>query len=150
MKENLIDKLERENLKIASFTKRVIAYLMDNFILNCIVFIIFYDRLIFVNDMIEMANILGNFFMGFFLLHLVYHTLFTFMYGASLGKMACKITILNEDFLDKPTFIQSLIRSAFRQLSDIAFMLGLVWALENDLRKTWHDYLARTIVVDVA
>ncbi|EAH6296911.1 RDD family protein, partial [Campylobacter coli] len=35
-------------------------------------------------------------------------------------------------------------------ISDMAFMLGFAWALSNDLRKTWEDYLARTIVVNVA
>ncbi|MCH5337105.1 MAG: RDD family protein [Campylobacter sp.] len=149
MKENLLDKLERENLKIANFSKRVVAYLIDNIILSLIVFIIFYDKLSLM-DYLEIADFLGNFTTGFFLLHLIYHTLFTFMYGASLGKMACKIMILNEELLDKPNFFQSLGRSFFRELSGIAFMLGFVWALGNDLCKTWHDYAARTIVVDVA
>lgn len=150
MKENLLDKLERENLKIASFSKRVIAYLIDNLILSFIVFVIFYDRLILMNDLLEIADFLKNFTMGFFFIHLVYHTLFTFMYGASLGKMACKIMILNEELLDKPNFVQSLVRSIFREFSSMALMLGFAWALGNDLCKTWHDYVVRTIVVDVA
>ena len=150
MKENLLDKLERENLKIANFSKRVVAYLIDNIILSLIVFIIFYDKLSLMDDYLEIAQFLGNFTTGFFLLHLIYHTLFTFMYGASLGKMACKIMILSEELLDKPNFIQSFARSFVRELSGIAFMLGFAWALGNDLCKTWHDYAARTIVVDVA
>ncbi|EPI8309538.1 RDD family protein, partial [Campylobacter jejuni] len=46
MKENLQDRLERENLKIASFGKRVLAFLIDDMVISLIVFIIFYDRLI--------------------------------------------------------------------------------------------------------
>ncbi len=149
MRENLSEKLERENLKIASFTKRVLAYFIDNFILNFVLLIIFYDKFS-SDDVQQMLDFLGNFFLGILFLHLTYHTLFTAMYGASLGKMVCKIIILNEELLDKPNFTQSLVRSAFRQVSDIAFMLGFAWALGNNLRKTWHDYLARTVVVDVA
>lgn len=84
------------------------------------------------------------------MLHITYQTIFTYLYGASLGKMVCKIIILDEDLLDKPNLNQSCIRSIVRQISDMAFMLGFAWALSNDLRKTWEDYLARTIVVNVA
>lgn len=150
MKENLFNKLERENLKIASFNKRVLAYFIDNLILTLIVFVIFYDKIITANDSVEIAQILGNFYLGFLILHFSYQALFTYLYGASLGKMICKITIIDEDILDKPNLKQSCIRAIGRQLSDMAFMLGFAWALSNNLRKTWQDYLAKTVVVDVA
>lgn len=41
MRENLQERLERENLKIASFTKRVLAFLIDDMIISLIIFIIF-------------------------------------------------------------------------------------------------------------
>ncbi|MCX2682520.1 RDD family protein [Campylobacter sp. MIT 21-1685] len=150
MKEDLTHKLERENLKIASFTKRMVAYIIDNLILSCIVFVIFYDKFAIATDLSGIDNILRDFVFGSFLLHFSYHTLFTFIYGASLGKMLCKIIILDENLLDKPTFLQSCIRAFVRELSSMAFMLGFVWALGNNLRKTWQDYAARTIVIDVA
>ncbi|MBK1992121.1 RDD family protein [Campylobacter sp. 2018MI35] len=150
MKEDLFDKLERENLEIASFYKRALAYLIDNIILSFIVFIIFYNQFSMAKDAFEITQILGNFSLGFILLHFFYHTLFTYMYGASLGKMVCKIIIIDEDLFDKPTLKQSCIRSAIRQISDMAFMLGFAWALGNNLRKTWEDYIARTIVVNAA
>ncbi|HHQ4065390.1 TPA: RDD family protein [Campylobacter jejuni] len=150
MKENLQDRLERENLKIASFGKRALAFLIDDMVISLIVFIIFYDRLIQAKDLFETTQIVGNFYLGFILLHFSYQAIFTYLYGASLGKILCKIIILDENLLDKPNLIQSCIRSAVRQVSAMAFMLGFAWALSNDLRKAWEDYLARTIVVDVA
>ncbi|TKX32805.1 RDD family protein [Campylobacter aviculae] len=150
MNEDLMTRLERENLSIASFGKRVLAYFIDNFILSLIVCVIFYDQLLQSKNLLETTQILGNFYLGFILLHFTYQTIFTYLYGASLGKIVCKIIILDESLLDKPNLMQSCIRSAIRQLSDMAFMLGFAWALGNDLRKTWEDYLARTIVVDVA
>lgn len=150
MKEDLQTRLERENLVIASFDKRVLAYFIDSFILALIVCIIFYDRFINAKELSDIIYILGNFYLGFILLHFTYQAIFTYLYGASLGKMVCKIIILDEDLLDKPNLTQSCIRSAVRQISDMTFMLGFAWALGNDLRKTWQDYLARTIVVNVA
>ncbi len=150
MKEDLQTRLERENLVIASFGKRVLAYLIDDLILALVVYIIFYDHLINAKEFYDVIYILGDFSLGFVLLHFTYQTIFTYLYGASLGKMVCKIIILDEDLLDKPNLSQSCIRSAVRQISNMTFMLGFAWALGNDLRKTWQDYLARTIVVNVA
>lgn len=150
MNDNLLDKLERENLKIASFQKRVLAYIIDNIILSLIVFIIFYDQFSVVKSQIDVLNILKNFYIGFILLQISYHVIFTYMYGASLGKMACKIIIIDDELLDKPNFSKSLLRSSVRQLSDMTFMLGFAWALGNVYCKTWEDYLSRTIVVDAS
>lgn len=150
MKEDLLERLERENIKIASFSKRVIAYVIDHFIITCIVFIIFNEQFANAADAPEIVRILSNFWLGFLLLQFSYHAIFTYFYGASLGKMACKILILDEELLDRPTLVQSCLRSAMRYLSNMAFFLGLVWALGNAYCKTWQDYVARTIVVDVA
>lgn len=150
MKENLLEKLERENLTIALFSKRVIAYVIDDFIIACIVFAIFYEKLTSGADAVQIVQILGDFSLGFFLLQFSYHAIFTYFYGASLGKMLCKILILNEELLDKPSLTQSCIRAAMRYVSGMCFMLGFAWALGNVYRKTWQDFLARTVVIDVS
>lgn len=146
----ILDKLDREKLKIASFSKRVIAYLVDNFILSFIVFIILYEQISTITDPQDIFAVLENFFLGFILLQFSYHFIFTLLYGASLGKMLCKIAIVDEQSLDKPNFTQCVIRAATRQLSDTAFMLGFAWALGNDLKKTWQDYFAKTLVIELA
>ena len=150
MKEDLLTRLERENLKIASFQKRVLAFIIDDLLISLIVFIIFFDDFTQANDAFQVTQILTNYYFGLILLHFSYHSVFTYLYGASLGKIICKIIILDEALLDKPNLSQSLLRAVARQLSSMPFMLGFAWALGNELRKTWEDYLARTIVVDVA
>lgn len=145
-----LDRLDRENLKIASFGKRIIAYFVDNFILSIIVFVIFFDKLSAITDPQDVFAVLDSFLLGFIVLQFTYHFIFTFLYGASLGKMLCKIAIVDEQSLDKPNLTQCIIRAAVRQLSDSAFMLGFAWALGNDLRKTWQDYLAKTLVIELA
>lgn len=146
----ILDKLDRENLKIASFGKRVVAYFVDNFILSLIVFVIFFDKLTLITDPQDIFAMLDSFFLGFITLQFTYHLTFTYLYGASLGKMLCKIAIVDEQSLDKPNLTQCIIRAATRQLSDSAFMLGFAWALGNDLKKTWQDYLAKTLVIELA
>lgn len=143
-------KLEREGLKIASLSRRIFAYLLDNLILSLIVFIAFYSKFANAADAFEISQILGNFYLGFVILHFSYHAIFTYFYGASLGKMIFKIIILDQNTLDKPNFTQACLRAAVRQLSDCAFMLGFLWAFGNNLRKTWHDFAMRSIVVEIA
>ncbi|TQR56921.1 RDD family protein [Campylobacter troglodytis] len=146
----LLDKLEREGLKIASFKKRVLAYLIDSLILSFIVFIILFDKLSNLSDFTEIILVIQDFALGFIILQFIYHFLFTLLYGASPGKMLCKIAIIDEKSLDKPNAMQSALRAAIRQLSDTAFMLGFAWALGNELRRTWEDLLAKTLVIELA
>lgn len=148
---DILDKLDREKLKIASFYKRVIAYFVDSFVLSFIVFVILFEQISAITDPQDIFSVFDeNFILGFIVLQFCYHLIFTFLYGASLGKMLCKIVIIDEQSFGKPNFTQCIIRAAVRQLSDTAFMLGFAWALGNDLRKSWEDYLAQTLVIELA
>ncbi|KAA6230186.1 RDD family protein [Campylobacter sp. LR291e] len=151
MREDLYDKLEREELKIASFPKRVIAYIIDSFIVGILCALVFMgDFYQIPDDPVQFLSVTPQFVLSVYLLNFFYQTFFTFLYGATLGKMVCKIMIIDERILDKPNLIQSAIRAIIRQISDMSFMLGFAWALSNNLFKTWQDYLAKTIVIDVA
>ncbi|TQR31931.1 RDD family protein [Campylobacter sp. MIT 99-7217] len=150
MDNDLLSRLDREGLKIASFTKRVLAYFIDNIILSFITIAILFNQIINAKDEFEVLLIVQNFLYGLILLQFAYHSIFTYLYGASIGKIICKIAILDENLLDKPSIAQSMIRSIVRQLSDMAFMLGFAWALSNDARKTWQDYVAKTVVIELA
>lgn len=147
-----LDRLDREGLKIASFGKRVIAYIIDDIILSLVISIAFVliNQDANLSDPVELINLLSAAYVPILLLYIIYHTLFTYLYGASLGKMLCKIAVVDESLLDKPNLIQSLVRAIFRQLSYMAFFLGFAWALGNDLRKTWEDYIAKTLVIELA
>lgn len=67
MKEDLLTRLERENLTIASFNKRILAYFIDNLVLSLIVFVIFYDKLLNAKDLFDTAQIFGRFLLRIFI-----------------------------------------------------------------------------------
>lgn len=145
-----LKKLERENIRLASFSKRVLAYIIDNLIISAIILLIFADKLMGFDDITQIQMLMANFLGGILLLQFAYDFVFTFLYGATLGKMACKISIVDESSLYKPNITQSAIRAGVKRLSDGAFALGFVWALGNDLRKAWEDYAAKTLVIELA
>ncbi|MCW1360884.1 RDD family protein [Campylobacter sp. US33a] len=149
MKESILDRLERENLSLASFPKRIVAFILDNIILSLVVIVMMFDKIEFQTPE-DFAFNLQKYSFFIMLLQFFYHTLFVYLYGASLGKMICKIQVIDEVMLDKPNLMQSIFRAAGKQLSEMLFMLGYVWAFGNQERKTWQDYFAKTVVIDVA
>ena len=63
--------------------------------------------------------------------------------------MAFKIVCIDAQILDKPSFMASLSRAMMRVVGEVCFYLGFAWAFGNEARQTWHDKIARTVVVDV-
>lgn len=150
MQNELINRLEREGLRLASFGKRALAFLIDKLIIALIIFIIFYKQFSSTTDELEIIAVLSNFSLSLLLLEFSYHFIFTFLYGATAGKMLCKIVIVSEALLDKPSVLQAAIRALVRLISENAFMLGFAWAFANEERKTWHDLAAKTVVIELA
>lgn len=147
--DEILEKLDRENIYLAGFGKRAIAFILDNFIVSLIIFIAFYKDFMSVADDVNLLYEMAlNFVVFIFCLQFFYHFLFTAFYGATLGKMAVRIKIIDEQSLDKPNFMGAFIRTAVRFLSESAFYLGFTWAFGNELRKTWQDFAARTLVID--
>ncbi|CAM4125383.1 RDD family protein [Campylobacter armoricus] len=148
--QELFDKLEKEEIKLASFRKRLLAYVIDSFIILCIVSIILFDKFTSMQTYDEIHNLLVRFAGGILILQFSYHMIFTYLYGATLGKIVFKIMVIDQNILDKPNFSQSALRAGVRQISDMFYGLGFAWALSNIVLKTWHDYAAKTVVIDLA
>lgn len=68
MQNELLEKLAREGLKLASFPKRILAFLIDKLIIALIVFIIFYKQFSNSTDELEIIAVLSNFSLSLLLL----------------------------------------------------------------------------------
>ena len=147
---NLANMLNNEGLKIASLKKRIIAFILDNIIISTLILIYILLNQDLKDNIEENMIIIQQYIFQLMLLQLIYHAFFTYYYGASIGKIICKIAIISESTLNKPNIIQSINRSIFRIISDNIFMLGFVWSFLNIDRKTWHDYVAKTVVIELA
>ncbi len=82
------------------------------------------------------------------LIKVIYQALFVGLYGATLGKMAMKIRVIDQEYFDIPDWGASMLRAVMRVVSEILFYFGFVVALFSPLRITWHDKFAKTLVVD--
>ena len=82
-------------------------------------------------------------------LKFLYHTFFIWYYGATVGKIITKIKVINYDDYGRVSFLNSVIRSASRILSEMFFYVGFIVAYLNDAKQTFHDKTGRTLVVNV-
>ncbi|BCX79131.1 RDD family protein [Campylobacter sp. 19-13652] len=146
---NLADRLEFEGLKVASVKKRAFAFIIDEFIISVLFYIIYYDAFSVARDFLDINALLTNLVSQAILLRVIYQTFFTWYFGASLGKMAVKIEVIDANGLYKPTLVASFLRACIRAISEMCFYLGFLWVFNSPARQAWEDLVAKTVVIDV-
>ena len=76
----------------------------------------------------------------------VYSILAWMLVGKTAGKALMGLRVLGQD--GRPvTFHQALVRALGYYVSGLALFIGFLWVLVDDRGQTWHDKLARTVVV---
>lgn len=118
-------------MKYASFWRRFFALLIDTIIIS------------FIPGMYgqnETTLILA------FAVNIAYFVWMNGAYGATIGKMVLKIKITKENG-SKINYSDALIREIASLLSFIALFLGYLWMLWDVKKQTWHDHIAKTVVV---
>ncbi len=137
--------------KLASLKSRTLAFLIDDLIVSFIIMFIFWDTVVSLSSNPEalVSFIQNGLFMPLILLKVTYHTFFIWYYGATLGKMLVKIRVVDMNTLSRVTLLSSLFRAIGRIFSEMFFYVGFVISLFNKERKTFHDIVAKTLVVNV-
>lgn len=146
--EDLIEKFERENITLASFSARTFAYLIDEVLVSILFALIYLDQFVSTSSTEETIQMINSLTLYVLLLKIAYQAFFVWMYGATLGKIFLKVRIISTTDLEKPTFLFALSRACFRVVSELLFYLGFLWAMLNPKRETWHDKVASTLVVN--
>ncbi|MGP1485346.1 MAG: RDD family protein [Campylobacter sp.] len=147
MSQKIIDNLENENIQLASFGKRALAWIVDKILLSVLFYVIYSDK--FQDLPYEQVVFLASeLLVEIVLLDLIYQTFFTWYYGATIGKILMKIVCVDVYLFDKPNLSASFVRAAVRIVSENAFFLGFFWAFSNPLFQTWQDKAAKTVVVN--
>jgi len=73
--------------------------------------------------------------------------LFWFYRSATPGKMALKLSIVDEKSGFKPSIKQFIIRYLGYYVSSIPLLLGIIWVGIDKRKQGWHDKMAGTVVV---
>ena len=148
MDETIQNTLHRENLTLASISKRTTAFVIDELLLSLLVIIALWDKFENATDMQELIYVTNSFVLQYMFLKIVYQAFFTMQYGASIGKLMMKIKVIEIRTLSNPNVLSSLNRAIFRVVSEMFFYLGFLWGMMQASRQTWHDKTAKTLVIN--
>ena len=149
MNEEIENLLDRENLTLASITKRSTALFIDETLLSFILIFSLWNSFVSAKSIEEIILLVNQFTLEYIALKIFYQAFFVMKYGATLGKIAMKIRVIDINTIDNPNVISSLNRAIFRIISEMLFYMGFLWAMFDPQKQAWHDKTARTLVVNV-
>ncbi len=148
MNEELEERLYREGITLADIKKRAVAFFIDEMLLSMLLIFALWDSFASVQTTEEVIALTNSFVFEYMLMKIVYQAFFVMQYGATLGKMALKIRVIEIATLANPNVLVSLNRAIFRVISEMFFYLGFLWGMLNPSRQAWHDVTAKTLVVN--
>jgi uncharacterized RDD family membrane protein YckC len=122
----------------AGFWRRFAAAVIDGILLGIVDFIL------------RKAFSVGLYYTGSLIINWGYFTLMEGSErGASVGKMALGIKVLDFNTGGRLGYGKALIRTIAKILSAIPIFLGYFWMLWDPEKRTWHDKIAGAVVVPV-
>ena len=134
-------------MQLASNFHRFISFLIDEFLITILFWIIFYDDL---REISQNSALISDFVKDkiyyYYALMTMYQIFFIHKYSTTLGKMALKLEIIAENG-EKISALQIWLRSFVRLISGNFLYLGFVLALFTQKRQNLHDYFAKTIII---
>ena len=145
----LEQKLHSEGLNLASINNRAVAFTIDEILISALFAVIFWDKLSAIKDPQEIIKYSQSLFVYIMAVKVIYQSVFVYMYGATLGKLAMKIRVIESQYMGLPTIQESILRAVMRVVSEMVFYFGFVVAFFSPLRLTWQDRVSKTLVVDV-
>jgi len=148
LNDDLTQTLHRENLTLASIQKRALAFFIDEILLSFIFIFALWDSFAQAENIEAIIALTNNFVFEYMMIKIIYQTFFVMQYGATLGKIAMKIRVIEIKTLANPNVLVALNRGIFRVISEMLFYLGFLWGILNPSKQTWHDLTAKTLVVN--
>jgi uncharacterized RDD family membrane protein YckC len=144
------DKIDIENLSLASNSSRVKSFIIDDIIITLLVVFILWDKIAMAgDDLIAIMEIMNGAFFQIIVLKFFYQTFFIWYYGQTLGKFIAKIRVIDFDNFGRVSLKNAMIRSMGRIVSEALFYIGFIMAYFTQSRQTFHDKIGRTLVVDI-
>jgi uncharacterized RDD family membrane protein YckC len=148
--------------KFAGFWRRLVAYIIDNVIINIIFFILLMiimvafivgaisaDSRTWMADLMDPTKISSAVLAVlalYMVLSIAYFTYFHGIGGRTPGKMLLGLQVLFTDGT-AINFGTAFLRSVGYLVSGIIFNIGFIWAAFDRRKQGWHDKIAGTVVI---
>ncbi len=148
MDESIAKALRESGLELAPLGRRTVAYAIDDMLISILFIIMLWEPISMAGSAEEIAEIINSVWLMMAMTQILYHTLFVWQYGASLGKIAMRMQVVEIATMQTPRLSVAFNRAVFRIISGMIFYIGFVWAFFDPARQTWHDKTASTLVVN--
>ena len=136
------------DLNLATTQKRIWSFVIDDLVISMLFIAIFYEQLGTITTAEGITFFIKNNYWMLIALKVVYHTLFTWQNGQTLGKYIMKIRVVSIEGQYILSLPISFLRSAMRVLGEMFFYIGFLPAFFSPTKQTLHDRVARSIVVN--
>lgn len=138
------------DLQLASLRSRALAFVIDDLLVTVIVMAIFWENIFAASQDMDAMMVLmeTQLAIPLIVLKIIYQTFFVWYYGATIGKIIIKIRVIDVNHWGRVSFFSSLLRATGRIFSEMFFYVGFLIGFFNDGRKTFHDIVGRTLVVN--
>lgn len=143
------ERFYKEGVTTATLSKRAVAYFIDDLLVSIVVIVILWDSFVGATSFDGYVAVTNSAFLEIVLIRFIYQFLFVYLYGATLGKQIVKIKIIDLDTFDKPLFYGAITRSFVRTIGEILFYFTFIFAFFDPFKRTLHDRVANTAVVNV-
>ncbi|MBI5358116.1 RDD family protein [Candidatus Amesbacteria bacterium] len=128
----------------AGFWRRAAAVLLDSLILTVFNGLLGTIFTLGGDNMLNIGQIITSF------LSIVYYVYFIGNRGQTLGKMIMKIKVIGLETQKPIGYLKAFLRDIIGKiLSGLVFGLGYLWSIRDKYKQTWHDKLAKSVVVRV-
>ncbi|MGX3045934.1 RDD family protein [Helicobacter sp. T3_23-1056] len=151
--EQIQEILDREDIQLAGIDRRFVAFVIDSLIVSLVVCLLNFESLERIsqsmqsNDIEQVILAMGPMLWQMIVLDVVYQWIFVAWYGASVGKILCKIEVVSIDLLDSPSVGKSFLRALLREFSQVVYYIPFVFALGDSFKRTLYDRLCQSIVI---
>ena len=138
--------ISSDSLLYAGFGRRLVAVVIDWFITTTTTFIIGLSiQVIFrIQTLGSIANLLSVSVMS------VYGVYFVSQKGWTVGKKIMGIRVQNIETGQNLDLVSAILREVVGKfISALVLCLGYFWMLWDDKKQTWHDKIAKSVVVKV-
>jgi uncharacterized RDD family membrane protein YckC len=139
-------------LHYGGFRRRIIAFLIDNILLQVAIAIVFIlglslvDYEIDVADETDLDSLLFLYYAMFAVMNLVYFTWFHGITGQTIGKRILGLKVVRTTGESMNLGI-AFLRWVGYIISSSIFYLGFIWIAFDQKKRGWHDRIAGTLVI---
>ena len=106
---------------------------------------------VYESDPGELNRVIGAYVPYLIVVKFLYHAIFVYLYGGSLGKLALNLRVCpaQNSTNENITFGVSALRSGARLVSEMIFYFGFLFAFFTKSRQSLQDLAAKTLVVEI-